>query len=182
MQFTSTFVAAVAFLSTAASATNIIQFVQQDSTTRTVYFTSSPGSANIPALTIGAYGVSNQTFPEGWTGNWYAIKAGQANIPGMLGEIAWNAWGGNTFFDISAIVNPSDSSNVKIMYPKESKKPLSGCQTFPCSNAYNLPDDIQTLSTKETTIVCLLGNKASQAASVTETVRRHARHFVGHSA
>lgn len=173
----------MAFLSTAASATNIIQFVQQDSKTRTVYFTPSTGHAQIPALTVGAYAVYNQTFPQSWIGNWYAVEAGAANIPGMLGEIAWNAWGDNTFFDISAIVNPSDNSNVKIMYPKSSKKPLSGCQTFPCSNAYNLPDDIQTMSTKETTIVCLMGNKASQAAASidTEKVRRHARHFVTHT-
>lgn len=167
-------VSMVAALAAVASA-NTIEFVNQDTVSRTVYFTPSAGKASIPSITLG--GDKNTTsvdFPTGWIGNWYSVSKGSKNVPGMLGEIAWNGWGGNHYFDISAIVNPDDHSGVKMMYPKTSQKPVSGCQSFPCSNAYNLPDDIQTLSTTESTIVCLLGTKST----TTKSARRHAREFI----
>lgn len=153
---------------------NTIEFVNQDATTRTVHFTATAGMKDIPAITLGSYSTNSVSFPTGWIGNWYSVSAGATNVPGMLGEVAWNGWAGSHYFDVSAIVNPNDMSGVKMIYPKVAKTPLSGCQTFPCSNAYNLPDDIQTLSTTETTLVCLLGSKSAQ----TPSARRHAREFV----
>lgn len=178
MRFSATF----ALLATAAlvSATNTVEFVNQDDKTRVIAFTSNPDSADLDPVTIEGYNTKNVTFPSAWVGNFWAKTEGSDQTSGMLGEISWDGWDGSSYFDISAIVNPEDNDNVKMLYPKESQDPVSGCQTFPCANAYNQPDDIQTLSTFESTLVCLLGNKGSQSSSTPS--RRHARHFVtGHS-
>ncbi|RFU33453.1 hypothetical protein B7463_g2841, partial [Scytalidium lignicola] len=139
-------------------AANSVTFVNQDATTRTIVFTASEGYPAIPSLKLSGSGTQVQQFPEGWTGNWYSVSDGAANVPGMLGEVAFNAWNGINFFDVSAIVNPDDHNGVKEIFPKNSNTPLSGCQDFPCPNAYNLPDDIATLSTTDPDLVCLVGN------------------------
>ncbi|KAI9744178.1 MAG: hypothetical protein M1818_002330 [Claussenomyces sp. TS43310] len=165
------------FAASLATADNVVEFVNQDSTTRTITFTENAGSEGIQPVTLGGLQTQSVTFPEAWVGNWWAKAEGSDLSSGMLGEVAWNGWGGITYFDVSAIVNPEDGNGVKMLYPKSSQSPMSGCQTFPCSNAYNQPDDLQTLSTTESTLVCLVGNKGSQSS------RRHARHFVtGHHA
>jgi hypothetical protein len=76
----------------------------------------------------------------------------------MLAEFRFNGFAGATYFDVSAIVNPDDAEGVKMVFPKNSDKPVSGCQTFPCSNAYNRPDDVATLSTDDSELVVLIGN------------------------
>lgn len=75
----------------------------------------------------------------------------------MLGEVCFNSWGGISFFDVSAIVNPNDKNNVKQLWPASAATPVSGCTTFPCNDAYYLPDDIQTKGTNEDDLVCTLG-------------------------
>lgn len=165
------FATIIAAFAASVAATNTIDFVNQDSTTRTIYFTPSAGYATIANLDLAGLATETVTFPEGWIGNWFSVSQGASVTPGMLGEIAWNGYMGSSYFDVSAIVNPDDHNGVKMLYPKNSKTPLSGCQTFPCSNAYNQPDDIQTLSTTETELVCLVGNKSSSS-------RRHARSFL----
>jgi hypothetical protein len=174
MQFSSLILAAFAGV---AAAQNIIEFVNQDSTARTVTFTQNEGLAAIPALEIAGDSVANVTFPESWIGNWFSVSEGAPTQPGMLGEVAWNAFMGITFFDVSAIVNPDDNNGVKMIFPKLSAAPVSGCQTFPCDHAYNKPDDVQTLSTTETTLICLLGTSPTLSPAV---ARRHPRHFVLH--
>jgi len=170
-------VSIIAALAAVATA-NTIEFINQDTTTRTIYFTPSAGMAAIKSVTLGAgaLNTTSVTFPTGWIGNWYSVNKGAQNVPGMLGEVAWNGWAGNHYFDVSAIVNAKDNNGVKMMYPKKSLKPVSGCQDFgkTCTNAYNLPDDIQTLATTEDTIVCLLGTKSSSGS----VSRRHAREFI----
>jgi len=175
MQFSILTVAGFAGL---AAAQNIIEFVNQDATTRSVVFTQNEGLQAIPTLILPGNTIKNVTFPEAWIGNWWSMSEGAPYAPGMLGEIAWNAYAGSTFFDVSAIVNPADINGVKMLYPKISALPVSGCQTFPCENVYNKPDDIQTLSTTETTLVCLLGSKTATTEAV---ARRHPRHFVLHA-
>ncbi|KAH8811263.1 hypothetical protein F5884DRAFT_781633 [Xylogone sp. PMI_703] len=145
---------AVASLVTA----NSVTFVNQDSTPRKVVFTATAGGEAIPSLQVAGSGTAKQSFPDSWIGNWYTVSEGSQDTPGMLGEVAFNSWQGITFFDVSAIVNPNDHNGVKELYPKSSKTPMSGCQTFPCSNAYNLPDDLATLSTNERDLECLIGN------------------------
>jgi len=175
MQFSSFILAAFAAV---VAAENIVEFVNQDSTTRSVVFTAATGSEAIQTLEIKGYSLQNVTFPQGWNGNWWSMSEGAAYETGMLAEVAWNAYDGITFFDVSAIVNPKDNVGVKMLFPKISASPLSGCQEFPCDNVYNQPDDHQTLSTSESTLVCLLGTPSLGPA----LVRRHPRHFLAHAA
>ncbi|KAL3423027.1 hypothetical protein PVAG01_04774 [Phlyctema vagabunda] len=177
MQFINTLIFVASVLATFATAENVIHFHNQDATSRTIYFTASAGHEEIESLNItGLNTIQNVTFPQGWEGNWYAISEGEANLPGMLGEILWNGWNGFNYFDVSAIVNPDDHQGVKILKPMNSDEPISGCQSFPCANAYNKPDDIQTLSTDDNELICLLGNLESSKRSTRE--KRFAHSFV----
>ncbi|KAH9224197.1 hypothetical protein DL95DRAFT_271296, partial [Leptodontidium sp. 2 PMI_412] len=143
-------------LATLASAGSV-HFVNQDNTLRTIIFTPNAGLEAIPDLVIPGSETANQTFPTGWIGNWYSVSEGEANVPGMLGEVRFDGFAGATYFDVSAIVNPDDVNGVKEIFPLHSSIPISGCQTFPCNNAYNKWDDIATLSTDGSELVCLLG-------------------------
>jgi len=80
---------------------------------------------------------ANQTMPDSWIGNLFSVNEGAAIVPGMLAEFRFNGFAGATYFDVSAIVNPDDTEGVKMVFPKNNNSPISGCQTFPCSNAYN---------------------------------------------
>ncbi|KAL2108098.1 hypothetical protein VUR80DRAFT_4271 [Thermomyces stellatus] len=147
-----------AFVTTATlTLANSVTFVSQDSTSRTIVFTPSHGHDEIPDLKVAGYAEETATFPDGWEGNWYAVPEGKEGLPGMLGEVAFGGYSGETYFDVSAIVNPDDNSGVKQMWPAVSKEPKSGCETFPCDTVYNQPDDVQTKSTKETDLICTLG-------------------------
>ncbi|KAJ2902926.1 DNase1 protein [Zalerion maritima] len=147
--------------SVVAVAANTVSFIGEDSTTRTVYFTPNEGGSEIDAVTVEGGASVSVDFPDSWVGNWYAIKEGDENIPGMLGEVAFNAWGDITFFDVSAIVNADDKDNVKLIYPASGMIPTSGCESFPCDNAYYLPDDVQTKATSESELICTLGSSSS---------------------
>jgi len=160
MQFFSTIFAATA-LATIASAGSV-HFVNQDSTERTIIFTPNAGLETIPELVISGSQTANQTFPTGWIGNWFSVSKGEPNVPGMLGEVRFDGFAGATYFDVSAIVNPNDVNGVKEIFPLHSSTPVSGCQTFPCSNAYNKWDDIATLSTDGGDLVCLLGTVSNE--------------------
>jgi hypothetical protein len=157
MQFTTTLLAAATALSSLAAA-NTVDFINQDGTTRHIVFTAQDGLAAIDPITITGYGTASVEFPAPWIGNWYSYNDGAANVPGMLGEVRWDGYAGANYFDVSAIVNPADVEGVKMIFPKDSSAPVSGCQSFPCANAYNTPDDIATLSTTDDTLVCLIGN------------------------
>ncbi|KUI71355.1 hypothetical protein VM1G_07187 [Cytospora mali] len=141
-----------------ASATNQVTFKSMDSTDRTVYFTPTAGQQDIDATNVSGGDSVTVEFPIGWIGNWYAITAGSANNPGMLGEVSFNSWGDLTYFDVSAIVNPEDTDGVYQMYPADSEDPVSGCETIEgCTNMYILSDDVQTKSTTSTHLITTLG-------------------------
>ncbi|KAF4624499.1 hypothetical protein G7Y89_g13673 [Cudoniella acicularis] len=161
MQLINNLLLAATALATLAAAGSV-NFVNQDGTTRTIKFTANSGLEAIPDLIIKGYGTATQDFPEAWIGNWYSVSEGAADVPGMLGEVRFNGYAGANYFDVSAIVNPNDKDGVKEIFPKNSNTPVSGCQTFPCSNAYNQPDDIATLSTTDDELVCLLGNLSNE--------------------
>lgn len=161
MQFFSTIFAAAAALATVAAA-GTVHFVNQDSTQRTIIFTPNEGLQAIPELVISGLATADQSFPTGWIGNWYSVSEGATNAPGMLGEVRFDGYAGATYFDVSAIVNPDDNNGVKEIFPLNSNAPISGCQSFPCSNAYNKWDDVATLSTDSSTLVCLLGTASSE--------------------
>jgi len=160
MQFFSSIFAAFA-LATLTSAGSV-HFVNQDNTQRTIIFTQNAGLESIPELVIAGMATANQTFPTGWTGNWFSVSEGKERVPGMLGEVRFDGFAGASYFDVSAIVNPDDSEGVKMIFPLHSSIPVSGCQTFPCSNAYNKWDDVATLSSDGSELVCLLGNISNE--------------------
>jgi len=175
MQFTSALLAAAtAFFSLAAA--NTVEFINQDGTTRHIVFTAQSGLPSIDAITVEGHGTANVSFPDSWIGNWYSYNEGSANVPGMLGEVRWNGFAGANYFDVSAIVDPNDVNGVKMIFPKNSNTPLSGCQSFPCSNAYNKPDDVATLSTTDDTLVCLLGNLSNERRR--SSISRMPREFI----
>ncbi|KAF4581842.1 DNase1 protein [Ophiocordyceps camponoti-floridani] len=142
----------------ATSQAATVTFWTLDQAQRTVYFTSNPGSAQMTPLQVSGQQNSTVTFPDNWAGNFYAVQNGGQNKPGMLGEVQFSGWLGKTYFDVSAIVDGSDRSNVKQMWPKTGQTPMSGCEVFPCNNCYWLPDDIQTKVTDETDLVTTLGS------------------------
>jgi hypothetical protein len=172
------FTVVLASIATLASA-NTMEFVNQDSTSRTIYFTQQEGLAAIDPLTVPGDSNATATFPIGWIGNFYSVCEGNDIVPGMLGELRWDGWDGINWFDVSAIVNPNDKHGVKTIAPKYSSTPMSGCESYDdgCDNAYYHPDDVQTKSTQEKDLVCTIGNKIS----ITKPKeRRHPRHFIAH--
>lgn len=144
---------ASAALASAASVT----FWTLDDVQRTIYFTPNPGSAELEPVVVNNSEKKVVEFPDVYVGNFYAIADGDENVPGMLGEINFSGWIGLTYFDVSAIVDPSDHNNIKQMWPAETKTPMSGCETFPCDNCYWLPDDVQTKVTHEVDLITTLG-------------------------
>lgn len=161
MQFLATVLFAASALASLTAA-HTIHFVNQDSTPRTIVFTAQLGLEMIENLLIDGLATANQTFPDGWIGNFYSVSKGKPDVPGMLGELRFDGYAGANFFDISAIVNPDDAEGVKMLFPKNSNTPVSGCQTFPCSNAYNKWDDVATMSTDDADLVCLIGNLSTE--------------------
>ncbi|PQE28569.1 DNase1 protein [Rutstroemia sp. NJR-2017a WRK4] len=121
MQFSALFAAASALFTLASAGT--VHFINQDSTARTIVFTPNPGCAEIPSINILGLGTADQEFPTSWVGNWYSVSEGATDIPGMLGEVAFESWAGLTYFDVSAIVNPDDYNGVKEIFPLHSNLP-----------------------------------------------------------
>ncbi|KAH8591169.1 hypothetical protein B0O99DRAFT_520215 [Bisporella sp. PMI_857] len=168
MQFVNTLLLAATALASVAAAANTVQFINQDSTTRHIVFTSQEDIAadKIENLVIGGLETKNQTFPTGWIGNWYSYNEGQYHELGMLGEVRFDGWNGLVFFDVSAIVNSTDTEGVKILYP-QGENPnyksatVSGCQTDICTNRYNVWNDVATKATLNSNLVCLIGNLAT---------------------
>ncbi|KAI1084160.1 DNase1 protein [Whalleya microplaca] len=141
---------------------NSITFINQDDTTRKVVFTPSIGHEQIDSFDIKGNDEVKIDIPTSWIGNAYSVSEGAQDTPGMLAEVTFQGWNDLTYFDVSAIVNAADHDGVKEMFPLkdlegDSKSAISGCAVFPCAKAYYHPDDIQTVSTPETDLVCTLG-------------------------
>lgn len=153
----------MALAATAASVSaGTVTFWTLDNVERTIYFTPNKGDpsgsfAEIPSVVVSNAEKTVVTFPEPWIGNYYAVKKGEKNVPGMLGEVNFGGWMGKTYFDVSAIIDPNDHDNVKQMWPVKSRVPMSGCEVFPCDNAYWVWDDVQTKVTDETDLITTLG-------------------------
>lgn len=162
MQFATALMALVASASYVAAGK--VTFWTLDDKVRTIYFTPSPGYPEIEAVTVSSKEKTTVEFPDQYEGNYYAVQKGATNTPGMLGEIMFGGWQGKTYFDVSAIVDPKDHNNVKQMWPADSQLPMSGCEVFPCDNAYWLPDDVQTKVTEETHLISTLGSGSAYSA------------------
>lgn len=138
-----------------------VTFWTLDDVQRTIYFTSNENAYPMDPVVVNNSEQTTVTFHDDFVGNFYAVTDGSENVPGMLGEVKFSGWGGKTFFDVSAIIDPNDHSGVKQMYPADSQWPMSGCVVFPCDNAYYLPDDVQTKVTEESHIITTLGDGAT---------------------
>ncbi|PHH61905.1 hypothetical protein CDD81_7769 [Ophiocordyceps australis] len=156
MRFSASILALVA--SAAVSHAGKVIFWTLDDVQRDIYFDPSEGSSRIDSVKVSNKENTTVEFPDVWVGNFYAIPEGKEKKPGMLGEVNFSGWIGLTYFDVSAIVDPNDHQNVKQMWPVDTQTPMSGCEVFPCDNAYWLPDDVQTKVTKETTLMTTLGS------------------------
>jgi len=173
MQFINTILLAAAALASMASATNFVQFINQDAVnTKNIIFTANAGLPAIEPLVLGPAATATQNFPSGWIGNFYSYNEGTRNVPGMLGEVCFDGYAGATYYDISSIVNAFDNEGIKILYPFEAHATMklkdlatstvvSGCQTSDCQNQYNASGDVKTLSTAGSGLVCLVGNLAT---------------------
>ncbi|RSL69510.1 hypothetical protein CEP54_002339 [Fusarium duplospermum] len=156
MKFATAIMAFVASATYAAAAQ--VTFKTLDNKVRTVYFTSDPGYPNIDPVVVSNKEDTTVQFPDKYIGNYWAVIEGGKNTgTGMLGEVTFGGWMGKTYFDVSAIVVPGDKNNVKQMYPAKSMTPDSGCEEFPCNNAYYEPNDEQTKVTDETHLITTLG-------------------------
>ncbi|KAK7966655.1 uncharacterized protein PG986_000932 [Apiospora aurea] len=182
MRFTTNLAALVAAASSLVSATNTITFKNQDSTPKSVVFTANPGFQSVDKIKVDGNGEVKVTIPQGWQGNYYSVAEGSPNNPGMLGEVAFQGWNDLTYFDVSAIVDATDVDGVKEIFPAtellaKTKMAVSGCTSFPCNTAYYHPDDIQTVSTKETNLITTLGG-GNAAPSKRDETNLVARKFV----
>ncbi|KAI1214687.1 uncharacterized protein F4807DRAFT_6070 [Annulohypoxylon truncatum] len=182
MRFFTQIAAFAAAAATLASA-NSVTFVNQDDTTRQIYFTPSAGSPTIDSVTVAGNQQTKVNIPTSWIGNAYSVSEGKPNVPGMLAEFTFQGWNDITYFDVSAIVNPSDTVGVKQIFPASEmqntpKTLVSGCLLFPCATAYYAPDDVQTVTTKETDLVVTLGNAANVASRDIEPGTLVPRHYV----
>lgn len=144
-------------LGAGAALANTVTFKSLDETSRKIIFTPNAGLPAIASVEVPGGQDVKVDFPTGWIGNWYSVSEGAPDIPGMLGEVAFNGWNGINFFDVSAIVNPNDLNGVKKIYPANDPTPVSGCDVFPCNNAYYVWDDVQTKATQENDLICTLG-------------------------
>lgn len=162
MHFLNTLLLAACTLASLVAAENKVTFVNQDSTKRTIYFTPSIGCAEVKRLVVDGDSQGTATFPEAWIGNFYAVSEGAELTTGVIGEVTFQGWDGYTYFDVSTIVDAIENfDGVKELFPANKNTPMSGCQEYPCDNAYNQPDDIMTESTEETELICLIGTLSS---------------------
>lgn len=158
------FLKLASLLSLAALASaNTVSFQSLDQIGRTIYFTGNAGLAVIEPVSVPGGQTVTVDIPEGWCGNFFSVSAGEPVVPGMLGEVCFQAWNGVNFFDVSAIVNPNDKNGVKELFPTgENPEPVSGCQIFPCNNAYYAPNDDQTKGTTSDDLTCTLGTATEE--------------------
>lgn len=148
----------LAYAALATAESNMVTFMSMDSTDRTIIWTPSPGNPEIDDTIVPGNQNVTITIPENYLGNAYSVSTGgDLGVPGMLAEFAFNSYAGANYFDVSAIVNADDTNGVYQMFGADMQGPISGCQQFPCNNAYYLPDDIQTKSTNYHEIVVTLG-------------------------
>ncbi|KAG9250653.1 DNase1 protein [Emericellopsis atlantica] len=134
-----------------------VTFWTLDDQTRTVYFTSNENKFPMDPVTVSNVEKTTVDFADDFVGNFVAVPEGELYRDGMLGEVKFGGWGGMTFFDVSAIVVPDDKDNVHQMWPADSQSPMSGCEIFPCDNAYYIWDDVQTKATTEDHLITTLG-------------------------
>lgn len=157
MKFASTLIGLVgsAALASAASVT----FWTLDDLERTIYFESNNGAQPMPPVKVSNKEKKRVDFADNFVGNYHAVIEGQSDTGnGMLGEVQFGGWMGKTYYDVSGIVNMTDTNNVKQMWPADALGPVSGCIVFPCDRYYVLSDDKQTRVTDSVDLMQTLGH------------------------
>ncbi|TGO35683.1 hypothetical protein BHYA_0150g00310 [Botrytis hyacinthi] len=130
---------------------NSLQFLSQDNTERTIFFTPNAGSAEVPSFFVPAVSVNGMAvvqFPQGWSGSLKAVLSGEIpNVPKITGEITFQGWQGETYYAVSAVQNCCDNSGIRVLAPKVHGL-ASGCiiAPFPCTESYSRPGNIQVKS------------------------------------
>jgi len=142
-----------------------VDWINNDGLNRVVHCTPSPGHSELPSVDLPAGQTVTSSFPLNWEGNCWGVIEGETNTgSGMLAEFCWDSSGNTNYFDVSAIVDPNDTNNVKMMLPASSRTPTSGCHDVSpgnCDNMYIHPDDVQTKATSENHILVYLGEFSS---------------------
>ncbi|TLD12557.1 uncharacterized protein PgNI_02780 [Pyricularia grisea] len=147
---------------TLAAGNNIITFTSVDSTDRTVIFTPSVGREEVPSVSVAGGQTVDVVFPHGWVGKYLAVSddEDQLRLLGVIGEVTFNGFGDMTYFDVSAIDDPSDQQGVRMLRPAGEDENTSGCLgDFPCDNAYVTPNDEQTKVTPGRHLIATLGRE-----------------------
>ncbi|OBT39202.1 hypothetical protein VE00_10166 [Pseudogymnoascus sp. WSF 3629] len=157
-------------------AANTVKFINHDDVWKTIIFTTSypGGGEDLERIALEPFGTFTQDFPNSWIGNWYSVSEGFDDIPGILGEVAFQGFQGYTYFDASTIVNNVDFVGVKELWPLISESPVSGCASYDdfCENAYNYWDDVQTQVTDELDLTCTVGRYASSGVGTSNFTTR----------
>lgn len=144
------------------SAGGQVDWISQDAINRVIHCTPSPGHVALPDISLPAGQTVTQSHPQGWKGMCWGVMEGGFNKGfGMLAEFTWNGFEDKTYFDVSAIDDPNDLDNIKMMMPAQGSTPVSGCQNIAvgtCKNMYVEPEDTQTQVTPEKHLLVLVGN------------------------
>ncbi len=172
--------ALLASAATVRATENTITLKSLDDVGRTIYFTGNPGSQAPQPVRVEAGSTVVVPVPYKFAGNFYAVQDGNQNKPGMLGEVAFDAFAGIHYYDVSGIVNITDVDNVSQMWgandsvapwtPPTSPLQYSGCVDFSgCTNFYIHPDDTMTRSTSDCNIITTLGKNGATATNPNAT-------------
>lgn len=105
-------------------------------------------------------------LPYSWAGAIHAIYSGGGEAAcdrhAVIAELTFQGFEGKTWYDVSAVDNLNDNTAVHYLYPEFCNDgPVSGCDTFPCSNSYykdGLPADDQGHATTCLDLVLAFGN------------------------
>ncbi|CAI6096442.1 unnamed protein product [Clonostachys chloroleuca] len=161
MKFATTLFGLLGSAAMASAAT--VTFWTLDDKVRTVTFTSNENRWPIAPVTVSNKEKTVVTFPDNYVGNWYSTIEGEAKAAHpLLGEVQFGGWGGKTYFDVSAVDDPTmqDQKNVQKLWPAGQSGPWSGCDQSSwagCQTLYILWDDVQTKVTEQTDLIQTLG-------------------------
>ncbi|THV54458.1 hypothetical protein BGAL_0026g00290 [Botrytis galanthina] len=149
---------------------NSLQFLSQDNTERTIFFTPNSGSAGVPSFFVPGISVDGMAvvqFPQGWSGSFKAVLSGEnPDSPKITGEITFQGWQGETYYAVSAVQNCCDNSGIRALAPKVHGL-TSGCiiSPFPCTESYSRLGDIQVKSSADCDFQLIGGNPSMEGFS-----------------
>ena len=161
MQFKNILVASLATIGLASA--NSIIFVSRDDQPRYICYYSAPDHDTPAPTLVPGKATIHVPIPLGYEGAFQTASSpndcgvrGKGKV-GIRGEVKFNGMEDKTFYDVSAIDNLTDNTGIKFLYPSSGTGVRHGCNKFPCNNAYNHAQDIQTQVTLEKDLICEIG-------------------------